>query len=121
VPLTVVIVDDDAGFRCVARRLLRVRGFRVVADVADGAAAIAAVRLHRPDCVLLDVTLPDRDGLSVARALTGRPGAPSIVLTSIDPERYPDSMLAGCGVRAFVVKDRLVDADLQRLFSSAGT
>jgi CheY-like chemotaxis protein len=121
VPRTVLIVDDDAGFRRVATCLLRVRGFRVVADAADGAAAIAAVWLYRPDCVLLDVNLPDRDGLSVAQALTGRPGTPSIVLTSTDPAGCPDSMLADCGARAFVVKDGLAVADLRRLFSSAGT
>jgi CheY-like chemotaxis protein len=119
-PPTALIVDDDAGFRRVASWLLGMRGFRVVADVADGAAAIAAVCLYQPDCVLLDVNLPDRDGLSVAQALTGGPGAPNIVLTSTDPVGFSDSVLAGCGARAFVAKDRLTDTDLQRLFSAAG-
>jgi CheY-like chemotaxis protein len=120
-PLTVLVVDDDAGFRRVARRLLTVRGFVVVDDVATGEAAFEAVRRHRPDGVLLDVNLPDRDGLSVTRALVGRSGAPSIVLTSTDAIAHPDATVAACGARAFVVKERLVDADLLRLFSPAGT
>jgi CheY-like chemotaxis protein len=119
-PLTVLVVDDDAGFRRVARRLLTARGF-VVDDVATGEAAFEAVRRHRPDGVLLDVNLPDRDGLSVTRALAGRVGGPSIVLTSMDAFHYPDAVLVASGARAFVAKDRLVAADLLRLFSPAGT
>jgi CheY-like chemotaxis protein len=71
--------------------------------------------------VLLDVNLPDRDGLSVTRALVGRSDAPSIVLTSMDALRDPDTALAACGARAFVAKERLAEADLLRLFSPAGT
>ena len=120
-PFTVLVVDDDDGFRRVARRLLTVRGFVVVGDVATGAAAFEAVRRHRPDGVLLDVNLPDRDGLSVTRALAGRAGAPSIVLTSMDAFRYPDAVLAATGARAFVAKERLVEAELLQQYSPAGT
>ena len=105
-PLTVLVVDDDAGFRRVARRLLTMRGLVVVAEVGSGAAAFEAVRRHRPDGVLLDVHLPDRDGLSVTRALAGRSGAPSIVLTSMDAFGHPDALLAASGARAFVAKER---------------
>jgi two-component system nitrate/nitrite response regulator NarL len=121
VPLTVLVVDDDAGFRRVVRRLLLRRGFVVVAEVGDGAAALAAVRRHRPDGVLLDVGLPDRDGLAVTRAVADRPHPPAVVLTSTDACGFPAAVLAACGARAFVAKDRLVGADLRRLFSPAGT
>lgn len=120
-PPTVLVVDDDAGFRRVARRLLRMRGLVVVADVADGEAALEAVRRLRPDGVLLDVHLPRQDGLSVTRALAARPDAPSIVLTSTEALGLPDAVLVDCGARAFVAKERLVEADLLRLFSPAGT
>jgi CheY-like chemotaxis protein len=116
-PPTVLVVDDDAGFRRVARHLLTARGLVVVADVASGAAALDAVRRHRPDGVLLDVNLPDRDGLSITAALGGRSATPSIVLTSSDATRVPPAALAACGARAFVAKDRLVEADLLGLFS----
>jgi len=119
-PPTVLVVDDDAGFRRVARRLLTRRGLLVVGDVASGAAAVEAVRCHRPDGVLLDVNLPDRDGLSVTRELTGRPGGPWIVLTSMDTLGDPEATVAACGARAFVAKERLVETDLLRLFSPAG-
>jgi CheY-like chemotaxis protein len=119
-PPTVLVVDDDAGFRRVARRLLTRRGLLVVGDVDSGAAAVEAVRCHRPDGVLLDVNLPDRDGLSVTRELTGRAGGPWIVLTSMDTLGDPEATVAACGARAFVAKERLVEADLLRLFSPAG-
>jgi CheY-like chemotaxis protein len=120
-PPTVLVVDDDAGFRRVARRLLTRRGLLVVGDADSGAAAVEAVRFHRPDGVLLDVNLPDRDGLSVTRELTGGSGGPSIVLTSMDALGDPEATAAACGARAFVTKERLVETDLLRLFSPAGT
>jgi CheY-like chemotaxis protein len=120
-PLTVLVVDDDAGFRRVARRLLTKRGLVVVADVDSGEAAIEAVRRHRPDGVLLDVNLPDRDGLWVIRALADRSDGPSIVLTSTDAFHDPGAVLAASGARAFVAKEKLVEADLLCLFSSAVT
>ena len=121
VPLTVLVVDDDADFRRVVRRLLQRRGFVVVAEVGDGAAALEAVRQHQPDAVLLDVNLPDRDGLSVTRDVADRPEAPTVVLTSTDASGISDAVLTASGARAFVAKDRLVDADLRRLFSPAST
>ena len=118
-PPTVLVVDDDAGFRRVARWLLTARGLVVVADVGSGAAALDAVHRLRPDGVLLDVNLPDRDGLSVTRALADRSDTPWVVLTSTDAIDLPPATLAECGARAFVAKDRLVQADLLRLFSPA--
>jgi len=120
-PPTVLVVDDDAGFRRVARRLLTRRGLLVVGDVDSGAAALEAVRRHRPDGVLLDVNLPDRDGLSVTRELTGGADGPSVVLTSMDALGDAEAAAAACGARAFVTKERLVETDLLRLFSPAGT
>jgi DNA-binding NarL/FixJ family response regulator len=78
----VVIVDDHAPFRSLARRLLVAGGFQVVGEAADGAGALAAVRDLAPDVVLLDVHLPDLDGFAVAEALDREPGAPVVVLVS---------------------------------------
>ena len=82
--LSVLIVDDDAGFRRRARRLLSTAGYAVAGEAADGASAIAGVRDLEPDVVLLDILLPDMDGIEVARRLAadGDGGGPAIVLTS---------------------------------------
>ncbi|MFI7633537.1 response regulator transcription factor [Nonomuraea sp. NPDC049400] len=115
--VSVVVVDDDPGFRRIARTLLATRGLRVVAESPDGASAITAVREHRPDGVLLDLHLPDGDGLSVARELTREGHPPRIVMTSTDPSSWSDEELAALGILCFVAKDRLFDADLNALFS----
>jgi CheY-like chemotaxis protein len=120
-PLTVLVVDDDAEFRRVVVRLLRLRGLHVVADVADGSSALAAVRRFRPDGVLLDINLPDHNGICISRTLTMHPGAPAIVLTSSDSSGCTTDDVAACGARAFVLKDQLPRADLQGLFNAAGT
>ncbi len=65
----VLIVDDHAPFRAVARAMLAAGGFDVVGDVATGAAALLAAAALKPDLVLLDVQLPDTDGFVVSRAL----------------------------------------------------
>jgi CheY-like chemotaxis protein len=117
-PPTVLVVDDDIGFRRLVTRLLRTRGFDVVAEACNGTEALAAVRVHRPDCVLLDVGLPDHDGHAIARTLAAGPRpSPRIVLTSSDPIDYGPAELAVCGVHAFVPKDRLADVDLHSLLS----
>ena len=74
-----LIVDDDAGFRARARRLLALAGYDVIGEAVDGASAIAGVRELDPDVVLLDVLLPDADGIEVAALLEN---GPAVVLTS---------------------------------------
>ena len=78
----VLIVDDHAPFRALARRLLTADGFDIVGEAADGASAIDAARALRPDVVLLDVQLPDVDGFRVAEALNDDPPSPAVVLVS---------------------------------------
>ncbi|MEZ0074690.1 response regulator [Planotetraspora sp. GP83] len=116
--VNIVVVDDDPGFRRIARALLAARGLRVVAESPDGASAIAAIREHRPDGVLLDLHLPDEDGFSVARAITGEGHPLTIVMTSTDPLAWSAEELASAGIVRFVAKDRLFDTDLNALFSS---
>lgn len=60
---TVLIVDDHREFRSVARALLESEGFRFVGEASDGASAIVAAEQLHPDVVLLDIQLPDLDGL----------------------------------------------------------
>jgi DNA-binding NarL/FixJ family response regulator len=101
---TVLIVDDHAGFRRAARALLEAEGYRVVAESATGGDALeAAHRLH-PELILLDVGLPDLDGLEVCRRLAGT--GPTVVLTSSrDASDYPG--VERLGARGFIPKSEL--------------
>ena len=78
----VLIVDDHESFRRLATRVLAASGFIVIGEAVDAASAIRQTASLRPDVVLLDVMLPDRSGLEVARELAAEPGAPRVVLTS---------------------------------------
>ncbi|MEU5140894.1 response regulator [Streptomyces sp. NPDC021139] len=117
--INIVVVDDDPGFRRIAATLLTARGLRVVAESEDGASALAAVRTHRPHGLLLDLHLPDLDGLSVARQLSEETDRPRVVLTSTDKMCWTREELERAGIESFVAKDQLFDADLRGLFGPA--
>ena len=108
---TVVIVDDDADFRVVARELLASCGVTVLAEAADGSGARAACAAHAPDGVLLDVNLPDASGHELARALRARHPRLRILLTSTEPTA------GGVDDVPFVPKLELALCDLGRYFS----
>jgi len=107
-PHTVLIVDDHAGFRHAARALLEADGFDVIGESASGNEGLEAVRRLRPDVVLLDVGLPDIDGIEVCGRLSRCPtGGPMVVLTSSrDASDYPPQF-ENCGARGFIAKAEL--------------
>jgi DNA-binding NarL/FixJ family response regulator len=108
VPQTVLIVDDHAGFRHAARALLEADGFDVVGESSTGTEGLADVARLRPQVVLLDVGLPDLDGIEVAGRLKACPGGgPAVVLTSSrDASDYPPHF-EHCGARGFIAKAEL--------------
>ena len=81
---TILIVDDNAGFRVQARALLEADGFDVVGEAADGISGLAAARTLRPDLVLLDIGLPDVEGFEVARELAVD-GPPPVRRPDLEP------------------------------------
>ncbi len=104
--LRVVIVDDDQRFRALARRMLVADGVVVVGEAENGADALAGMAAWQPDVVLLDLGLPDLDGVDVARRLGAEPDAPAIVLISTRDLEY--GVQAATGVAAdYLPKDEL--------------
>jgi len=104
---TVLIVDDNGGFRAWARVLLESAGYTVAGEAADGASAIAAALASPPEVMLLDVQLPDTDGFEVARRLCAERSDVAIVLTSTRDAVDFGPRLGNCGARGFVPKDAL--------------
>ncbi|MGW1837397.1 response regulator transcription factor [Streptomyces sp. BBFR2] len=114
-PVRLVVVDDDQLVRMALRLVLdREPDLTVVAEAADGDAALTVVAEQRPDIVLMDVRMPGRDGLSATRELLARPAPPRVlVLTTFDS----DDLVLGAlraGALGFVLKDtppqRIIDA-----------
>ena len=104
--LRVLLVDDDARFRAMARRALVADGVDVVAEVEDGNGAVAAVAACCPDVVLLDLALPGIDGLEVARRLRAEPGGPVVILISSRDRAYGQRLATGLAA-GYVPKDEL--------------
>src|SRR5829696_7941952 len=73
---SVLIVDDDQVFRGLARRMVVAAGLAVVAEASTVAEALAAAGRTRPDAALVDVGLPDGDGVALARELSALPWRP---------------------------------------------
>jgi DNA-binding NarL/FixJ family response regulator len=104
---TVLIVDDHAAFRASARALLQAEGFDVVGEAADGVGAMEAVAVLRPEIVLLDIQLPDLDGLAVAEQLATVADAPAIVLISSRDAAAYGPRLHQTPARGFIPKSEL--------------
>lgn len=102
----VVIADDQALVRTGFRMILTADGIDVVAEATDGAEAVDAVRRTRPDVVLMDIRMPELDGLEATRQiLTGTDHAPRvIILTTFDLDRYVYAALTA-GAAGFLLKD----------------
>jgi CheY-like chemotaxis protein len=120
VRVSVLVVDDDVRFRRIAARMLTARDMVVVGQVGTVAEAIEMVAALRPDAVLVDVGLPDGDGLALARQLASLPWRPRIVLTSSDPEAVTHEAALAAGAVGFVPKDDLPDASLEGLLARGG-
>ena len=102
-----LIVDDHAGFRAHARRLLECEGYRVVGEAADCASALEAARELEPELVLVDVNLPDADGFELTSCLEALPHPPTVVLTSTRDGAELEEPVSDCGACGFVPKSEL--------------
>ncbi|MFC8585400.1 response regulator [Streptomyces sp. NPDC057217] len=105
-PLRVLLVDDQTLVRTGFRLILRADGIDVVAEATNGTEAVEAVRRTRPDVVLMDVRMPEMDGLEATRRiLAGASDAPRvIILTTFDLDRYVYAALSA-GASGFLLKD----------------
>ena len=114
--ITVVVADDERLLRTGFRVILDAEpDIRVVGEAADGRSAIDVVRRRRPDVVLMDIRMPELDGLRAAEAIVADPEVQTavIMLTTFDASEYVYEALR-VGASGFLLKDapadRLLDA-----------
>src|SRR5690349_17634350 len=115
---TVLLVDDHDLFRTGLRTLLEEQGVPIIAEAADGQAAVARVREHAPDVVLMDINMPVMNGVEATREITRlAPHSRVVVLTiSDDDGDVIDAILAGSS--GYLLKDASI-ADLLRGIEAA--
>jgi two-component system response regulator DesR len=120
-PIRVVLVEDNAVFREALELLLGLRSdVDVVASVGDGTEAVAAVREHRPDVVLMDYRLPGLDGVQATAAIhEAVPGVAVVILTaSVAPREF--GALLEAGAVACLTKDQDLDEIVAAVRQAAG-
>jgi DNA-binding NarL/FixJ family response regulator len=115
----VLIVDDHEGFREILRWIISaIPDFAVVAEADDGTTALEAARASSPDLVLMDIEMPEMDGLTATRAMTGEDAAVVVILisaTEIEPR-----LARAYGASAFLSKYQLSPGELRHLWAEHG-
>ena len=103
--MNLLLVDDDPDIRLVARVALKRAGFNVTAGT-DGLAALEAVRVARPDVILLDWMMPDMDGPAVCRRLKSDPASASIPVIFLTARSRQSEVSGGLalGATGYIVK-----------------
>jgi two-component system KDP operon response regulator KdpE len=109
----VLIVDDEPAIRRLLRTSLNAQGYRTV-EAATAAEALASIARDRPDVAILDLGLPDRDGLDVIRTVRASNPLPIVVLTSREAERAKVAAL-DLGADDYVTKPFGMDELMARL------
>ncbi|GGP76510.1 transcriptional regulator [Streptosporangium pseudovulgare] len=99
----VVIAEDEALIRLDLKEMLEEDGYAVVAEAADGEAAVQLAAEHRPDLVILDVKMPVLDGISAAEQIVARRIAPCLILTAFS-QRDLVERARDAGAMAYLVK-----------------
>ncbi|MCG3752603.1 response regulator transcription factor [Amycolatopsis sp. Poz14] len=121
--IRVVVVDDEELVRSGFRLILQAAGDIEVVATVSGAQAVKEAGLQRPDVVLLDIRMPDVDGLTVLRQLRGLASPPVVaMLTTFDSDEYIATALRSGAAGFILIADGLSNGDIaKRVHVSVGT
>ena len=113
-PFTVMIVDDVQDIRELYERFFEYEGARVI-TAADGVSALQVVLFHRPDVIILDVAMPQINGVDVIRSLKGDPRTREIPVVVVSGQHDMRKTALEAGADAYVRKPVLPDQLLQQV------
>jgi response regulator NasT len=102
-PLRIVIADNESIIRMDLKELLEEAGHTVVGEAADGVKAIELTRKHRPDLVVMDIKMPEMDGITAAKIISNEKLAPVLLLTAFSQKEIVEKA-KDSGVLAYLVK-----------------
>ena len=103
--MRVLIADDHALFRDGLRSLLEAHGVDVVAEARTGRDAVELARVHHPDVVLMDLAMPEMDGLTATRLLTAELPEVRVVVLTASEEDADLFEAVKSGAQGFLPKD----------------
>ncbi len=110
-PRRILVADDEPLIRLDLREMLATLGYQVVGEAADGATAVRLARETRPDLVIMDIQMPELNGIEAARTLTAENIAPVLLLTAYSQKDLVESAQQA-GVVGYLVKP-FRDSDIQ--------
>jgi two-component system chemotaxis response regulator CheY len=99
----VLIADDAAFIRMKLRKALEELGLEVI-EAANGAEAVQQFNAHRPDLVLMDITMPEMDGLAALKAIVAQDASAQVVMVSALGQESVVMQALQAGAKDFVVK-----------------
>lgn len=113
--MRLIIADDHALFRQSLAGLLAARGHEVIAEAANGREAVAQVGRLRPDVVLMDLSMPEVDGLTATRLISADfPGVKVVILTASDDDQNLFEAIRS-GAQGYLLKNLDADAFFAQL------
>ncbi len=101
--LRIVIADNESIIRMDLREILEDAGHEVVAEASDGAKAVELARREKPDLVIMDIKMPEMDGIAAATLISREKIAPVLLLTAFSQKEIVDKAKES-GVLAYLVK-----------------
>lgn len=101
--LKIVIADNESIIRMDLKEILEEAGHEVVGEATDGAKAIDLTRKFKPDLVIMDIKMPEMDGIAAAKAISNDKIAPVLLLTAFSQKEIVDKA-KDSGVLAYLVK-----------------
>lgn len=108
-----MIVDDTLFMRRMLRDLLVSHGYEIAAEARNGREAVENYRQHQPDLVIMDITMPEMDGIQAARAILQEHPKARIVMCSALGQNGPVMEALKAGARDFVLKPFLPEKVLE--------
>jgi DNA-binding NarL/FixJ family response regulator len=116
-----VLADDNRGFLDAAGRFLATQAVEVVGTAGSGVEALRLLDALKPELLMLDLEMPELDGLAVLRLVKARPAAPRVIVVTLHDDEQYRAAAARAGADGFVAK-RVFTTELvpliRRLFRS---
>jgi len=115
--IKILLVEDHRLVRAAVRRLLEdEKGFQIVAEAANGKEALEQYAKHKPDVVLMDMTMPELDGIEATRRLTKRQKNPAkVIIFTMHADEHSAARMLRMGALGYVVKDAAPEELMQAI------
>src|SRR5512144_2678382 len=102
-PMRVLIAEDEALTRTILRARLEKLGHQVVAEAENGVQAVEAARAHKPDAIIMDIRMPEMDGIEAARRIVNDTPCAILFLTAFSDEALVEQA-SDSGALAYLMK-----------------